>query len=74
MKERRETSFRLIDKYATYMPQKSWEAGKIGGREAKKLIADRQNNRGSAFLIDNFKSTISNPEATQILQLFISFY
>jgi len=49
MKERRETSFRLIDKYATYMPRKSWEAGKIGGRAAKKLIADRQNNRGSAF-------------------------
>ena len=64
----------MIDKYATYMPQKSWAAGKIGGREAKKLITDRQNNRGSAFLIDKFKSTIINPEAAQILRLFISFY
>ena len=56
------------------MPQKSWEAGKIGGREAKKLIADRQNNRGSAFLIDNFKSARINLEAVQILRKFISFY
>ncbi len=45
MKERRETSFRLIDKYATYMPHNSWESGKLGGRATKKLIAYRLNRQ-----------------------------